>query len=88
MGLFDEWEGFNYQEVKQNGRDEGEEIKLIKQVCKKMTLGQDVAQIARDLVEDEETIQEIYDVAGKYAPEFDPEKIYEELAEAGNLVES
>ncbi len=40
MGLFDEWQGFNVQEERRNG----EEIKLIKQVCKKIQLGQKTAE--------------------------------------------
>ncbi|SDA65857.1 Putative transposase, YhgA-like [Butyrivibrio sp. INlla18] len=75
MGLFDDWEGFDVQEERRNG----EEIKLIKQVSKKISLKQDAGKIAADLVEDEDHIKRIYDIAIKYAPDYDPEKIYNEL---------
>ncbi len=88
MGLFDGWEGFDVQEERRIGQTKGEEIKLIKQVCKKLSLGQDIFQIASDLVEAPDHIQEIYGIAVKYAPEYDSEKIYNELTNKNNLVKS
>ncbi len=79
MGLFDDFEGFDVQEERRIGQNKGEEIKLIKQVSKKISLKQDAAQIAADLVEDEAHIQEIYDIAIKYDPDYDPDAIYNEL---------
>ena len=78
MGLFDGWQGFDVQEERRNGG----EIKVIQQVCAKISMGQDVAQIAKDLVEEESHIQSIYDVASKFAPNYDAEKIYEEMTKA------
>ena len=75
MALFDDWEGFDVQEERRNG----EEIKLIKQVCKKMAKGQAVEKIAEDLMEDEDYIQQIYDKALKFAPNYDAERIFEAL---------
>lgn len=75
MALFDDWEGFDVQEERRNG----EEIKLIKQVCKKMQKGQAVEKIAEDLMEDEEYIQQIYDTTLKFAPDYDVETIFEAL---------
>ncbi len=72
------------QEEKRNG----EEIQLIKQVCKKMQLGQNSSQIASDLVEDINHIQEIYDVALTHAPDFDPEAIYNELSRKKELIQN
>lgn len=75
MGLWDEWHGFNVQEE----RKKGEEIKLIKLVCAKKSMRQTVEQISLDLLEDEEHIREICDVSEKFAPDYDAEKIYDEL---------
>ena len=76
MGLWEGWHGFNVQEERRNG----EEIKLIKLVCSKITKGWDVNKIADLFDEEEAHIQSIYDVAVKFAPDYDSEKIYEELA--------
>ena len=67
------------QEERRIGRNIGEEIKLIKQVCAKSTRGQSVEQIATDLLEDEAEVQKIIDVARGYAPDHDADKIYNEL---------
>ena len=82
MGLFDGWQGFDVQEERRIGRSQGEEIKLIKQVCGKLALGQSIDQIATDLLEDKERIQEIYDTAARFAPDYDADKIYDELHNA------
>ncbi len=83
MGLFDEWQGFDVQEERRNG----EEIKLIKLVCKKIHKKKTPHEIAEELDEDDVNhIQEIYDIALKYAPDYDPEKIYNELVKEKELV--
>ena len=92
MGLWDEWHGFDYQEVsrvsEEKGIEKGEVLKVIKLVCRKMAIGKSPSQISSDLMEDEDQIRQIYDIALKYAPDYDPEKIYEELSENKDLVES
>ena len=52
---------------------------MISQVCKKMVKGKSPETIAEELEEDKETIDRIYAVAGKYAPEYDVDKIYQEI---------
>ena len=64
---------------KEIGRGIGEEIKLIKQICAKCARGQSVDQIATDLVEDEDHVKSIVEVAARYAPDYDADKIYDEL---------
>ena len=64
---------------KEIGRGIGEEIKLIKQVCGKMQKGWDAEKISELFEEDFEHIQKIYDVALKHSPDFNADKIYEEL---------
>ena len=77
----------NVQEERKKGQEIGEKVKLIKLVCGKIALGQNVDQIATDLLEDKEHIQTIYDIALGYAPDYDVYKIYEDLSESKSLVE-
>ena len=73
----------DYKSFRQDGILEGIERgsiqKLISQVCKKMVKGKSPETIAEELEEDKETIDRIYAVAGKYAPEYDVDKIYQEI---------
>ena len=63
----------------ERGRTEGNILKVINQVIKKISKGCTVAETA-DMLEEEPTmIQSIYDVAKKYAPDYDAEKICAEL---------
>lgn len=88
MGLFDDWEGFDVQEERRIGKNSGKEIKLIELVCAKIQRGWDVSKIA-DLFEEEVThIQKIYNIAIKYAPDYDADKIYEELSKQKELVKN
>ena len=63
----------------EQGIEQGATLKLIRQVCKKMSKNLSIPEIADMLEEDEGTIQKIYDVAVKYAPDYDVDKIAEEL---------
>lgn len=78
--LFDSFEAYDVQETRRISREEGEQRKLIQQVCKKLQKNVAVSEIADMLEEDVETIQKICDVASKYAPEYDIDKIMEELS--------
>ncbi len=82
MGLFEEFKGFDVQAE----RKKGEELKLIKMVCKKLNLGQPPDQIAEDLEEDQPHIQSICDIASSFAPDYDAEKIYDQLTHAKELL--
>lgn len=69
----------------QQGVEQGTVSKLIEQVCKKLTKRCSVAEIADMLEEDELLIQKIADIAEKYTPEYDLDKIYRDLlAESKN----
>ena len=70
------------KEGKKEGIKEGILRRLVTQVCKKRSLGQTLERIAEDLVEEISAIEPIYDTAGKYAPEYDPEAVLRELAVA------
>lgn len=58
---------------------------LIMQTCKKIRRGLSVVATAEMLEEEETLIQKIYDVALKYAPEYDIDKIYEEMYPAQHI---
>lgn len=62
------------------GKAEGDLQRLVTLVCKKMKLGQSLEKIAEDLVEDVSVIEPIYNMAGKYDPEYDPESVIKALA--------
>ncbi len=57
------------------GEEAGAKI-LVNLICKKLKKGMSISQIA-DAVE--EKVQDIVDIAQKYAPNYDVEKIVEEL---------
>lgn len=61
--------------------EEGEEKKLMEQVCKKMKKKCSVSEIAGMLEEEEAIIQPLYDIASTFAPDYDIEKIMRVLEE-------
>ena len=85
--MFDSFEAYDVQETRRvsreegriegerAGRIEGEQLYLIKQIIKRIIKNSPVSQIATDLMEPLDTIQPIYDLAMKQAPDFDAEKI-------------
>ena len=64
---------------REEGRIEGEQLYLIKQIIKRIIKNAPVSQIATDLMEPLDTIQPIYDLSIKQAPDFDAEKILNQL---------
>ena len=85
--MFDSFEAYDVQETRRISREEGEragriedeQLYLIKQVIKRIIKNISVSQIAADLLEPLDTIQPIYDLAMKQAPDFDAEKILNQL---------
>ncbi len=62
------------------GSIEGANRKIISQICRKLTKNKSVGTIAEELEEDDiEYIQHICEVAEKYAPDYDADRIYGEL---------
>ena len=61
------------------GRIEGERLHLIKQVIKRIELQYSVNQIAESLLEPLDIIQPIYDIALQQLPDYNAEKILEQL---------
>ena len=61
------------------GRIEGEQLLLIKLVIKKLEKNYSAEQIAEILEESLDTIQPIYDIALRQAPDYNTDKVFEEL---------
>ncbi len=77
--LFDSFEAYDVQETRRVSKVEGAKAHLIKQVCKKMEKKMAVEKIAEQLEEDVDEVQRIYDIAIRYAPDYDVNKITEEV---------
>ena len=67
------------EEGRKEGKIEGRIINLADQVYRKVCKGKSPEEIAEDLEGDAGWIKRIYDAVMKYLPEYDPEKILEEL---------
>ncbi len=69
----------NWHSGYEQGEKNGEEKKLIEQICKKMKKNLSAGEIAKILEEDERIVQRIYDTARSFAPDYDIEKIRKRL---------
>lgn len=63
----------------ETGISQGEQKKLVSQVCKKIQKGYSVKEIADMLEENTEVIQSIYEIAQQYKPNYDIEQICKRL---------
>lgn len=61
------------------GLIKGHDELLVEQICKKLQKGKTISVIADELEEDTSTIHKYVDVALKFAPEYDVEKIIDAL---------
>ena len=77
---------YNEAEVKElfkaEGREEGRDKTIITQICKKLIKGMCVADIAEAIEEPEDKVSKICEIASKYLPNYDVQKIMTELSEA------
>lgn len=64
---------------REEGREEGADLKTISQVCKKLIKGKSVGEIADELEEEVDYINKICDIAAKFAPDYDVNKIYKAM---------
>ncbi len=64
---------------KRDAREEGQEYKLVEQICKKLRKGKSVEQIADEVEEDIENVQVICSVAEAFAPDYVVEKVLEKM---------
>lgn len=62
------------------GEARGKVRVLLSQICKKLVKGKSPEVIAEELEEDISVISPIIEAAGKYAPDYDEERIYQEIA--------
>ena len=83
----EEWEAvkMNILEIGiQKGREEGEERKLLEQICKKLKKNKTLEIIAEELEEEEAVLRPIYEASLKAAPLYNVEEAYKELCKKGN----
>lgn len=67
------------QDIKREAREEGKIKTLLDLICRKIAMKRPLEAIAEDLGTDLSEIKRIYDVAIKYAPDCDQDKILAEL---------
>jgi len=81
------WEEVVYarQDGMTEGKALGEKKLLIKQVCRKLKKNKSVQIIAEELEEDLDKVSRICETASKHAPEYDCDKIYNELQDEDGL---
>ncbi len=60
---------------------EGEMSILVSLVCRKIQKGKNVLQIAEDLDEDVDEIEFIFNIAAKYAPDYDADRVLKAVLE-------
>lgn len=72
------WEDHKLSGIRE-GKIEGSTSKLIEQTIKKINKGFSAEETADMLEEPIDIIQRIYDIAASMEPDYDIEKIYEEL---------
>jgi len=85
--MFDNFQAYDVQETRRvsreegriEGKIEGEQLLLIKLVIKKLEKNYSAEQIAEILEESLDTIQPIYDIALRQAPDYNTDKVFEEL---------
>lgn len=67
------------EEGEKKGEKKGDLKRLVSLVCKKMKMNQSLEKIAEDLFEEIPVIEPLYRAAKKFAPEYDPESVFEEI---------
>lgn len=67
------------EEGKIEGRIEGKAEQLVSLVCKKMKKNKTVEEIAEELESEVSAIEPIYNAAKGFAPEYDPQMIFEQF---------
>ena len=82
--MFDNFQAYDVQETRRvsreegriEGKIEGEQLLLIKLVIKKLEKNYSAEQIAEILEESLDTIQPIYDIALRQAPDYNTDKVF------------
>lgn len=65
---------------REEGREEGRDKTIITQICKKLIKGMCVSEIAEAIEEPEDKVSKICEIASKYLPNYDVQKIMAELS--------
>ena len=68
-----------YEKKIMQAREEGADFALISLICRKLQKGKTIDVIAEELEQEPEHIEMICQIAERFAPEYDVEKIYDEL---------
>ena len=85
MGMLDR--EYNEEEIKElfkeegreEGKEEGREETLVTQICKKLVKGKSIPVIADEIEEPEEYVSKVCEIASKYLPNYDVQRIIAEL---------
>ena len=67
------------EEGREEGKEEGREETLVTLICKKLVKGKSVPVIADEVEEPEEYVSKVCEIASKYLPNYDVQKIIAEL---------
>lgn len=67
------------ERCREEGKIDGDLHRLTVQICKKMKMGQSLEKIVEDLVEETAVIGPIYNIAEKFAPEYNPDQVFEQV---------
>ncbi len=70
---------YGREEGLKEGLEKGCTLKLISQICRKLTKGKDVQTIADELEEDTDVIEKICKIAEGFAPDYDENKILDKF---------
>ena len=67
------------EEGREEGKEEGREETLVTQICKKLVKGKSIPVIADEVEEPEEYVSKVCEIASKYLPNYDVQRIIAEL---------
>ena len=66
-----------YNRGKACGKEIGKDERLVGQICRKLRRMMSISQIAREVEEDEVRVKLICDIAERFAPDYDEQKVFE-----------
>ena len=69
---------------REEGREEGDIRRLLTLICRKLSKGKELREIADDLEEKEKDLKDMYEFVLTFAPEYDEKKVFEEYMKKGD----
>lgn len=63
----------------EEGEKSGDLRRLVSLICKKVKKNKTLGEVAEDLEEEISTIEPLYRAAEKFAPEYDPDEVFEQV---------